>query len=73
MTLAHPTRGGLDQKLMLELRDGAYVGSLQAALTSAHWKVLIEDESRIWRLSGVAFLPTETEIRIDSADLKPVD
>ena len=73
VTLAHPTRGGLDQKLVLELRDGAYLGSLQAALTSAHWKVLIEDESRIWRLSGVAFLPTETEIRIDSADLKPVD
>ena len=73
VTLAHPTRGGLDQKLILELRDGAYLGSLQAALTSAHWKVLIEDESRIWRLSGVAFLPTETEIRIDSADLKPVD
>ena len=73
VTLAHPTRGGLDQKLVLELRDGAYLGSLQAALTSAHWKVLIEDESRSWRLSGVAFLPTETEIRINSADLKPVD
>lgn len=73
VTLAHPTRGGLDQKLILELRDGAYLGSLQAALTSAHWKVLIEDESRVWRLSGVAFLPTETQIRIDSADLKPVD
>mgnify|MGYP001458107569 CR=1 FL=1 len=73
VTLAHPTRGGLDQKLVLEARDGTYLGSLQAALTSAHWKVLIEDESRSWRLSGVAFLPSETEIRINSADLKPVD
>jgi hypothetical protein len=59
VTLAHPTKGGLDQQLVLE--------------RSGDWKVLIEDESRSWRLSGTAFLPAETEIRIDSSDLKPVD
>lgn len=73
VTLAHPTRGGLDQQIVMERSDGAYRGRLQNELVSAHWKVLIEDESRSWRLSGAAFLPTETEIRIDSADLKPVD
>ena len=72
VTLAHPTKGGLDQMLILEGREGRYQGPVQP-LASAHWKVLIEDESRSWRLTGAASLPTETEIRIDSADLKPVD
>ncbi len=72
-TLAHPTRGGLDQKLVLERRNGVYSAAIPEALSTAHWTVLLEDESRSWRLSGTAFLPTETEIRIDSTDLKPVD
>ena len=73
VTLAHPTKGGLDQQLVLERSGDLYRGAVRAALSSAHWKVLIEDESRCWRLSGTAFLPAETEIRIDSSDLKPVD
>lgn len=73
VTLAHPTKGGLDQQLVLTRDGDVYRGRIQSALASAHWKVLLEDEPRNWRLSGAAFLPTETEIRIDSADLKPVD
>ena len=73
VTIAHPTRGGLDQHLNLQGQAGAYRGALAQELVSAHWKVLLEDESRSWRLTGTAFLPTETEIRLDSADLKPVD
>lgn len=73
VTLAHPTRGGLDQQVVMERSGNGYQGRIQSELVTAHWKVLIEDESRSWRLSGAAFLPTETEIRIDSADLKPVD
>ena len=73
VTIAHPTRGGLDQHLNLQGQGGVYRGALAQELTSAHWKVLLEDESRSWRLTGTAFLPTETEIRLDSADLKPVD
>lgn len=73
LTLAHPTKSGMDQKFVLERRDGRYRGGVDTAITSAHWKVLLEDESRTWRLSGSAFLPTETEVRLDSADLKPVN
>jgi len=73
LTLAHPTKSGMDQRFVLERRDGAYVGAVDVAITSAHWKVLLEDEARSWRLSGTAFLPTETELRLNSADLKPVD
>ncbi|WP_374494485.1 FixH family protein [Zoogloea sp.] len=73
VTLAHPTRGGFDQQFVLERQEGVYRAAIPEALGTAHWKVLLEDESRSWRLSGTAFLPTETEIRINAADLKPVD
>ena len=73
LTLAHPTKSGMDQKFVLERRDGAYSGMVDAPITSAHWKVLLEDEAHSWRLSGSAFLPNETEVRLDSADIKPVD
>jgi len=58
---------------VLERKSGVYSAAIPLSLSTAHWNVLLEDESRSWRLSGTAFLPTETEIRIDSADLKPVD
>ncbi|MDD3354739.1 FixH family protein [Zoogloea sp.] len=73
VTLAHPTRGGLDQQLVMERSGPVYRAAIPMALGTAHWKILLEDESRSWRLTGTAFLPTETEIRIDSSDLKPVD
>ncbi|WP_374245670.1 FixH family protein [Zoogloea sp.] len=73
-TLAHPTKGGLDQQFFLERRDdGRYLGVVTAAIASAHWKVLLEDEAQSWRLSGTAFLPTVTELKMDAADVKPVD
>lgn len=72
VTLSHPTRGGLDQVMVLDGQAGRYEGALKPVI-SARWKVLIEDESRSWRLTGTALLPTETEIRINAADLKPVE
>lgn len=73
LTLAHPTRGGADQVITMNGAGGVYRARIPNALVSAHWKVLLEDESHVWRLSGAAFLPTETEIRIDAADVKPID
>ena len=72
-TLAHPTKAGLDQKITLAGQGGHYEAKLLAPPGSARWKILIEDESRSWRLNGTAFLPTETQVRLDAADLKPVD
>jgi hypothetical protein len=37
----------MDQKFVLERRDGRYSGVVDTAITSAHWKVLLEDESRV--------------------------
>jgi hypothetical protein len=63
LTIAHPTRSGRDQKLLLQGRDGVFSGPLQP-LSAGRWLVQVEDESETWRLNGTAHLPAETEIRI---------
>lgn len=63
LTIAHPTRSGQDQVLLLKLEDGAYTGPLEP-LAAGRWLIQLEDESRMWRLSGTVYLPTETRIRM---------
>lgn len=73
VTFAHPTKSGLDQTLELMQVGDEFRSSNVLPLASAHWKIVIEDASRHWKLSGAAFLPSETEIRLDSANFNPVD
>jgi len=61
LTIAHPTRAGLDQTLMLAGRDGLYGGAL-ASLPQGHWQVLIEDEAATWRITGLALLKPGAEV-----------
>lgn len=64
LTISHPTRGGSDQELLLSGPGGVFQGAI-APLSKGRWLFLIEDESRSWRMNGAAYLPTETDIRID--------
>lgn len=64
LTVIHPTRDGADQELVLDSVQGVYAGPL-LPLSTGRWLFQIEDESRSWRMNGAAYLPTETEIRID--------
>lgn len=49
VTLIHPTRNELDRELLLDGRDGRYSGVIRA-LQATHWKMVIEDDARTWRL-----------------------
>lgn len=64
LRIVHPTREGHDQILDLSGPRGVFEGALEP-LSSGRWLFQIEDESRKWRMNGAAYLPTETEIRID--------
>lgn len=64
LTVAHPTRGGLDQELIVAGTRGVYEAAL-APLGTGRWLFVIEDEARSWRMDGAAFLPAETDITID--------
>ncbi len=59
LTLAHPTRAGQDQSVVLR---PAAAGEFEAALKPVEanaWHVLLEDETSGWRLSGT--LPARGE------------
>ncbi len=57
LTLAHPTRQGQDQLLMLShTGDGHYRASLPA-MADGKWHAQIADTASTWRLSGVLHTP----------------
>lgn len=63
VTIAHPTRSGKDQNLVLSGAGGAFSGAV-APLTAGRWLIQLEDEARTWRLRGAVYLPTQTQLRI---------
>jgi hypothetical protein len=67
VTMAHPTRAGRDQVVLLKGVDGVFSGPIEP-LSAGRWLIQIEDESRTWRLNGTTYLPAETEIRILPTD-----
>ena len=72
LTVSHPTRGGMDQAISLVGSDGNYNAEL-AALRPGHWNILLEDESRQWRLSGAMYLPSENHVRLEPPPLDSFD
>lgn len=67
VTLSHPTRAGLDQRLRLVQDGEIYAGAMQLP-ASGHWLVLIEDDARTWRLMGSVVLPAAAESVIGGGD-----
>ena len=63
LTISHPTRAGLDQTRNLVRNGERYVGEVRLP-AAGHWLVLVEDESRSWRLMGNVVLPASGELAI---------
>jgi len=75
LTLAHPTRAGFDQSLLLEQAAGAAAAVYHAPLAVAlagRWKVRLSDEADTWRLAASLNLPQETVVSFPGSlpDLK---
>ena len=59
VTLSHPTRAGLDQRVILTPEEsGTYAGSI-GALAAGRWHVIVEDGQGRWRLRGELAIPRE--------------
>lgn len=67
VTLSHPTRAGLDQTQLFVLAGDTYSGKLRLP-ASGHWLVLVEDESKSWRLMGNVVLPSSGETVIGGTE-----
>lgn len=65
--LSHPTRAGLDRRLVLKREGDVYVGEMLLP-ASGHWLVLIEDEAKTWRLMGSMMLPAANETMIGGGE-----
>lgn len=63
VTVSHPTRAGLDQSQVMDLGAAGYSGKFRLP-ASGHWLVLIEDDSKSWRLMGNLVLPASGEVVI---------
>lgn len=63
VTIAHPTRAGFDQMVLLSGIGGLYQGAV-APLTAGHWQILIADEANTWRLAAEIQLPEQQQITI---------
>lgn len=63
VTVSHPTRAGLDQSKVLKPGAEGYSGQFRLP-AAGHWLVLIEDESKSWRLMGNLVLPASGEVVI---------
>lgn len=64
LRITHPTREGLDQTVDMEpAADGSYRGILNP-VANGHWKFLLEDDARTWRLLRVAQVPNKDTIRL---------
>lgn len=68
LTLAHPTRAGMDQSVLLHGIGGRYQGAL-ADLVAGHWLVVIADEANTWRIASEIRLPEQQEINIVPSEL----
>ena len=65
LTISHPTRAGLDQSRVLQRNGDTYSGEVRLP-AAGHWLVLVEDESRTWRVMGNVILPANGETIIGS-------
>jgi len=66
-TISYATKGNMDQSVTLVGQNGKYKAAM-APLQPGRWHVLLEDESRAWRLTGTTQLPTETNVRLIPPD-----
>jgi hypothetical protein len=63
VTISHPTRAGLDQSRTLTRGTDGYSGDVRLP-AAGHWLVLLEDETKTWRLMGNVILPSNGEALI---------
>lgn len=67
VTVSHPTRAGMDQTQVLNLREGHYVGHFRLP-PDGHWIVLLEDEEKTWRILGNMILPADGEVLLGEVE-----
>ncbi|EXI73950.1 MAG TPA: FixH family protein [Candidatus Accumulibacter phosphatis] len=65
LRIAHPTRPGLDQNLLLRAEGGRVYGATLRPL-QGRWHVILEDERQEWRLTGDWIAEPDVVLRLQA-------
>jgi len=64
LAIIHPTQDRFDQHVLLQKGEGGVYSGPIKLLHASRWRFQLENESREWRMTGDAYVPTETEVSI---------
>jgi uncharacterized protein len=64
LTLAHPTRQGMDRTLTLHHAGGGHYRATLPAMHAGKWHIELADAASTWRLSGVLHTPFSQPVTI---------
>lgn len=66
LTLAHPTRSGMDRHLDLQSGATGFSADL-TGVSAGRWNLILEDEAQSWRLAGAIGWPLSAAIVLDAS------
>lgn len=68
LTLAHPTRPGMDQTLALNHAGGGQYRAPQPELAAGKWHAQLTDNASRWRLAGVLIAPFDEAVTLAASE-----
>ena len=72
LTLAHPTRSGMDQSLNLHHAGGNHYRAALPAMPAGKWHLLLVDNASTWRVSGIVHLPLDRPVTLSASTVRPL-
>lgn len=72
LTLAHPTRQGMDQTLVLNHAGGGHYRTSMPAMSAGKWHAELTEPASTWRLSGVLHTPIGVPVTLTAGTVSTV-
>jgi len=70
LTLAHPTRSGMDQTLALHHAGGGHYRAALPTMPAGKWHILLVDGAATWRISGVVHWPLTQPVTLAASTVQ---
>ncbi len=70
LTLAHPTRAGMDQTLVLHHAGGGHYHASMPAMPAGKWHLQLVDSASTWRVAGIVHLPLTVPVTLAASTVQ---
>ena len=70
LTLAHPTRSGMDQTLTLHHAGNGHYRAALPGMPAGKWHVLLVDGTSTWRISGIVHMPLDQPATLSASTVQ---